>query len=126
MSAKQIDRLMEILLVEDNPGDVRLVAEALKDTKVTGHLSVVPDGIAALDFLHRRGPHVRAPRPDLILLDLNLPRMSGHDLLKAIKEDPALRQIPVCVLTSSQADSDLLKAYDLHANAYLTKPADID
>jgi CheY-like chemotaxis protein len=119
-------RPVEILLVEDNPGDVRLTRESLKDGKVQTRLSVVPDGDAALDFLHRRGDHAAAPRPDLILLDLNLPGRSGREVLADIKADENLRRIPVVVLTSSQAEQDIVESYNLNANCYVTKPVDLD
>ncbi len=117
---------IEILLVEDSPGDVRLTQEALKDGKVRNHLHVVSDGVEAEQFLHRQGPFADAPRPDLILLDLNLPRKDGRELLGEIKTDPALRRIPVVVLTTSSAEEDILRSYDLHANSYITKPVDLD
>jgi chemotaxis family two-component system response regulator Rcp1 len=118
-------RAIEILMVEDNPGDVRLTREAFKDGRVWNRLHVVEDGIAALDFLHRREPYGDAPRPDVILLDLNLPRMDGREVLAAIKGDPSLRVIPVVVLTTSQAEEDVLRAYHLNANCYITKPVDL-
>jgi CheY-like chemotaxis protein len=117
---------LEILLVEDNPGDVRLTREALKDGKVLTSLHVVEDGAAALDFLYRRGKFSEAPRPDLILLDLNLPKKDGREVLATIKSDAALHLIPVVVLTTSKAEEDLLKAYNLNANCYITKPVDFD
>jgi len=116
---------IEILLVEDNPGDVRLTQEALKEGKVRNHLSLVDDGAKAIDFLFRRGPYAGATRPDLILLDLNLPKMDGREVLRQIKAEPALRSIPIVVLTTSQADEDVVKAYDLHVNCYITKPIDL-
>jgi CheY-like chemotaxis protein len=119
-------RAIEILMVEDNPGDVRLTREAFKDGRVWNRLHVVEDGIAALDFLHRRAPYQDAPRPDVILLDLNLPRMDGREVLAAIKGDPSLRVIPVVVLTTSQAEEDVLRAYHLNANCYITKPVDLE
>jgi chemotaxis family two-component system response regulator Rcp1 len=119
-------RPIEILLVEDNPGDVRLTREALVDAKVHNHLSVVGDGVEALAFLHREGQYANAPRPDLILLDLNLPRKDGREVLAEIKNDERLRRIPVVVLTTSQAEEDVLRAYDLRANCYVTKPVDLD
>ena len=118
-------RPIGILLVEDNPGDVRLTREALKEGKVRNNLSVADDGVKAIDFLYRRGPYAQAPRPDLILLDLNLPRKDGRQVLAEIKTDAALRAIPVVVLTTSQADEDVVKAYDLHVNCYITKPIDL-
>ena len=117
---------IEILLVEDNPGDVELTREALHDSKVHMRLSVVNDGVDALAFLRREGPHGAAPRPDLVLLDLNLPRKDGRAVLAEVKRDPELRNIPIVVLTSSQAEQDIVKAYDLHANCYVTKPVDLD
>ena len=119
-------RPIEILLVEDNPGDVRLTLEALKGAKMHNNLSTVPDGEAAMDFLHRRGDHEDAPRPDLILLDLNLPRMNGQEVLEEIKNDRELKSIPVVILTSSQAEEDIAATYGLHANCYVTKPVDLD
>lgn len=118
-------RSIEILMVEDNPGDVRLTREALKDCKVLNELHVVEDGVAALDFLHRRPPYEAVPRPDVILLDLNLPRMDGRAVLAAIKSDPVLKIIPVVVLTTSEAEEDVLRAYHLAANCYVTKPVDL-
>ena len=117
---------VEILLVEDNPGDVRLTIEALKEGKVRNHLSVAKDGVEALDFLFRRGKFTDAVRPDIILLDLNLPKKDGREVLAEIKKDPKLRRIPVVVLTTSAADEDILKSYDLHVNCYITKPVDMD
>jgi CheY-like chemotaxis protein len=117
---------IEILLVEDNPGDVRLTKEALRDGKVRNNLNVAKDGVEALEFLRREGRHANAPRPDLILLDLNLPRMSGREVLAEIKQDPELSTIPVVVLTTSQAEQDIVKAYELNANCYVTKPVDLD
>jgi len=122
----QRSRPVEILLVEDNPGDVRLTREALREGKVRNNLYVVSDGVEALEFLRRQGQHIDAARPDLILLDLNLPRKDGREVLQDIKSDPALRHIPVVVLTSSQADQDIIRAYDLHANCYVTKPVDFE
>jgi len=117
---------IEILLVEDNPGDVRLTREALQDAKILNTLHVVEDGVAALDFLHRRPPYGQAPRPDLVLLDLNLPKKDGREVLATVKSDPALRTIPVVVLTTSQAEEDVLRAYNLSANCYISKPVDFD
>lgn len=117
---------IEILLVEDSPGDVRLTREALSEAKVANRLHVVIDGVEAMDFLLRRGRQAAAPRPDLILLDLNLPRMDGREVLAAIKGDPDLRTIPVVILTTSDAEADVLRSYDLHANCYLVKPVDVD
>jgi two-component system, chemotaxis family, response regulator Rcp1 len=115
-----------ILLVEDNVGDVRLTQEAFKEGKVSNLLLVAPDGIEAMALLHRQGPHAEAPRPDLILLDLNIPRMDGREVLAAIKSDPHLKRIPVVVLTTSKAEEDILRTYDLNANCYITKPVDFD
>jgi two-component system, chemotaxis family, response regulator Rcp1 len=123
---RTVARPIEILLVEDNPGDVRLTREALKDGKVSNRLHVVVDGVEALAFLRREGEHATAVRPDLILLDLNLPKMDGRQVLAEIKADPTLRQIPVVILTSSQAEEDICRSYDLHANCYVTKPVDLD
>jgi chemotaxis family two-component system response regulator Rcp1 len=116
---------IEILLIEDNPGDVRLTQEALKEGKVRNRLNVVDDGAKAIEFLHQRGPYAKAPRPDLILLDLNLPKKDGREVLADIKTDPSLLRIPVVVLTTSQAEEDVAKAYDLHVNCYITKPIDL-
>jgi len=119
-------RPIEILLVEDNPGDVRLTVEALKDGKVYNNLHVVKDGMEATAFLHREGKYADAPHPDLILLDLNLPKKDGHEVLTEIKEDPMLKHIPVVVLTDSKAEEDILKTYNLRANCYITKPIDLE
>ena len=119
-------RPIEILLVEDNPGDVRLTIEALLDAKVHNNLYVVGDGIEAMEFLRGQGQYSDAVRPDVILLDLNLPRKDGREVLAEVKGDENLRRIPVVVLTTSQADEDVLKAYDLRANCYVTKPVDLD
>ncbi|MDQ2050061.1 response regulator [Natronolimnohabitans sp. A-GB9] len=116
----------QILLVEDNPGDVRLTKEAFKQGRIENDLHVVSDGNEALAFLYQRGEYEDAPRPDLILLDLNLPRKDGEDVLEELKGDSELRSIPVIVLTSSRAEEDVVKSYELHANAYLTKPVDPD
>ena len=117
---------IEILLVEDNEGDVRLMQEALKDSKLTNSVQVMTDGEKALAFLRRLGPYGNAVRPDLILLDLNLPKMNGRQVLAEIKSNKDLRRIPVVVLTSSEAEQDILQAYDLHANCYITKPVDLE
>jgi two-component system, chemotaxis family, response regulator Rcp1 len=116
----------EILLVEDNPGDVRLTQEALKECKIINRLHVVEDGVEAIEFLRRQGRYPEAPRPDLIFLDLNLPRKDGREVLAEIKGDEELRTIPTVVLTTSAAEEDLLKAYGLHANCYVTKPVDFE
>ncbi|MBI3537268.1 MAG: response regulator [Chloroflexi bacterium] len=117
---------IEILLVEDNPGDVRLTLEALKEAKARNKVSVVVDGEDALAFLHRKEKYAAMPRPDLILLDLNLPKKDGRQVLAEIKADENLRRIPVVILTSSQAEEDIVKAYDSYANCYITKPVDFD
>jgi CheY-like chemotaxis protein len=117
---------VEILQIEDNPGDVRLTEEALRDVRVLKCISVVEDGVEALAFLHREGRYATAPRPDLILLDLNLPRKDGRQVLAEIKQDPGLRCIPVIVLTTSQAERDVHQSYDLHANCYIAKPIELD
>lgn len=117
---------IEILLVEDNPGDVRLTREALRDAKVHNQMHVVGDGVEALAYLRRTGPYAQANRPDLILLDLNLPRMNGFEVLDAIKGDDDLKQIPVVILTTSQSEEDIVRGYKLRANAYVTKPVDLD
>ncbi len=119
-------RPIEILLVEDNPGDVRLIREGLKDAKVHNRISVVGDGVDALAFLRREGKYSEAPQPDLILLDLNLPKMNGREVLSVIKHDEALHNIPVVVVTSSEADQDIVESYNLHANCYVTKPVDLE
>jgi CheY-like chemotaxis protein len=126
MTALPTSRPVEILLVEDNPGDVRLTREALKEGKIRNNLNVASDGVEAMRYLRREGEHAEATRPDLILLDLNLPKMDGREVLQAVKADPALRQIPVVVLTSSAAEQDIVRAYDLHANCYVSKPVDLD
>jgi chemotaxis family two-component system response regulator Rcp1 len=117
-------RPIEILMVEDNPGDVRLTQEALKGGKIWNEISVVSDGVAALDYLRRAHPYEDAARPDLVLLDLNLPRKDGREVLAAMKADDSLRTIPVVILTTSQAEEDVIKAYALNANCYVTKPVD--
>ncbi|MFB8085102.1 response regulator [Streptomyces sp. NPDC055992] len=117
---------IEVLLVEDDPGDELMTREAFEDNKIRNTLHVVRDGEEALDFLYRRGAHADAPRPDLILLDLNLPKYDGRQVLEQIKQDPELALIPVVVLTTSSAEEDILRSYKLHANAYVTKPVDLD
>lgn len=126
MTSEDSGRPIEILLVEDNPGDVRLTIEALKEGKVRNNLSVARDGVEALAFLRREGPHAKASRPDLILLDLNLPKKDGREVLEEIKKDAVLRRIPVVVLTTSKAEEDILRTYDLHANCYINKPVDLE
>ncbi|MBZ0271100.1 response regulator [bacterium] len=116
---------IEILLVEDNPADVDLTRESLSASKISNNLSVAPDGEEALKFLNREPPYEYAPRPDLILLDLNLPRKHGKEVLAEIKGSPTLHMIPVVILTSSDAEADILKSYDLHANCFITKPVDL-
>ncbi len=117
---------IEILLVEDNPGDVRLTREALHEAKIHNTLNVVKDGVEAMAYLRREESFTEATTPDLILLDLNLPRKDGREVLAEIKADETLRRIPVVILTTSEAEEDILKAYDLHANCYITKPVDLD
>ena len=126
MYSDQFGKPIEIFLVEDNPGDVRLTQEAFKEGKVRNNLSVVEDGLEALAFLRREGKYAGAPRPDLILLDLNLPRKDGRLVLADIKEDPKLRSIPVVILTTSKAEEDIVRTYNLHANCFITKPVDLD
>ncbi|MDQ5848675.1 MAG: response regulator [Pseudomonadota bacterium] len=120
------NRPVEILLVEDNPGDERLTREALKEGKVYNNFHWVKDGVEAMEFLRRQGKHASAPRPDIILLDLNLPKMDGREVLQAIKTDSDLKRIPVVVLTTSKAEEDVLRTYSLHANCYVTKPVDLE
>jgi CheY-like chemotaxis protein len=127
MSSKDdLGPAIEILLVEDNPGDVRLTREVLKEGRIQNTLNVATDGAEALDFLHKRGVYADTKPQDLILLDLNLPKMNGREVLATIKKDPDLKHIPVVVLTTSSAEEDVLSAYDLHANCYITKPVDLD
>jgi chemotaxis family two-component system response regulator Rcp1 len=125
MCAAQLVQPIEILLVEDNPGDVDLTREALESGKIKNMLHVVSNGEEAMAFLRHKGKHTHAPRPDLVLLDLNLPRMDGREVLAQIKSDDDLKRIPVVVLTSSKAEEDILKVYNLHANCYITKPMDL-
>lgn len=117
---------VEILLVEDNPGDARLAKEALKDSKLKNNLHIVIDGVEAMNFLEKKGEYKDVPKPDLILLDLNLPKKDGREVLAEIKSNDKLRTIPVVVLTISQAEEDILKSYNLHANCFITKPIDLD
>ena len=124
MASQREDGSVDILLVEDNPGDVRLTKEAFTEIELDEELYVVNDGEEALDFVHQRGEYEDAPRPDLVLLDLNLPRVDGLEVLDDVKGDPELRSIPVVVLTGSEAEEDIVESYDRHTNAYLTKPID--
>jgi chemotaxis family two-component system response regulator Rcp1 len=126
MIKKNIGKPVDILLVEDNPGDVRLTKEALRDAKVRNKIFVAKDGVEAMEFLRKEGSFTDMQTPDLILLDLNLPRKNGREVLTEIKNDPELKRIPVVILTSSTADEDILKAYNLHANCYITKPVDLN
>lgn len=126
MEERDNNRLIEILLIEDNPADVRLTKEVLKDGRILNNLSVVGDGVEAMAFLRHQGKYKDAPRPDLILLDLNLPKKDGREVLAEIKTDEKLKSIPVVVLTVSKADEDILKTYNLYANCYITKPVDLD
>jgi len=119
-------RLIEILLVEDNPGDVLLTREALKEGKVLNNLYVAKDGSEALQFLHKEAPYENVPTPDIVLLDLNLPRVNGREVLAHVKSDLNLRRIPIVVLTTSKAEEDIVRSYDLHANCYITKPLDLE
>jgi chemotaxis family two-component system response regulator Rcp1 len=117
---------MEVLLVEDSPGDVRLTQEAFRDANISIHLHVASDGVEAMAFLRHEGPHVDSPRPDIILLDLNLPKMDGREVLAHIKEDSSLKTIPTVILTTSDAEVDIVKSYQLHANCYLSKPVQLN
>ena len=126
MSDRMAGAPVEILLVEDNPADVRLTQEALKEGKVFSNLHWAKDGVEALEFLRKQGPHANAPRPDIILLDLNLPKKDGREVLSVIKSDDQLKRIPVVILTTSKAEEDVLKTYNLHANCYVTKPVDLE
>src|SRR3989337_1361170 len=122
----QPERQVEILLVEDDPGDVLMTREAFADYKLRNRLHVVDDGVAAMAFLRQEGEYAGSPRPDLVLLDLNLPKMDGREVLEAIKSDADLASIPVVVLTTSEAEDDVVRSYSLHANAYVTKPVDFE
>jgi len=122
----QSERQIEVLLVEDDPGDVLMTREAFADYKLRNQLHVVDDGVQALEFLRQEGGFANAPRPDIVLLDLNLPRMDGREVLAAIKSDTELASIPVVVLTTSEAEEDVVRSYSLHANAYVTKPVDFE
>lgn len=126
MAYNRFGKPIEILMVEDNPGDVRLTMEALRDTKIRNNLSIVTDGAEALSFLRQEGEYAQAPRPDLILLDLNIPKKGGHEVLGEIKADQDLTRIPVVILTTSRDEQDILKTYNMHANCYITKPVDLD
>jgi chemotaxis family two-component system response regulator Rcp1 len=126
MGPESTGRPVEILLVEDNPGDVRLTIEALREGKVRNHLNVATDGVEALAFVRREGVYADSPRPDVILLDLNLPRKDGREVLAQIKADDNLKTIPVVILTTSKADEDIIRSYQLNANCYITKPVDLD
>jgi two-component system, chemotaxis family, response regulator Rcp1 len=126
VSLRTAPETFDILLVEDNPGDARLAQEALKEGRMASRLKVVVDGVEAMTYLRREGAFNEAPRPNLVLLDLNLPRKDGRQVLAEMKADPELRRIPVVVLTTSQAEQDILRSYDLHANCYITKPVDLD
>jgi CheY-like chemotaxis protein len=117
---------VEVLLIEDNPGDVRLTEEALKEGKVLNNLSVVQDGVEAMAFLNREGKYATSPRPDIVLLDLNLPRKDGREVLLELKAHESFRRIPVVILTTSRAEEDIVRTYDLHANCYIAKPVDLD
>jgi len=119
-------KIIDILLVEDNPGDARLAKEALKEGKVKNQLHIVTDGVEATDFLFKRNDYKDAPSPDLIILDLNLPKKDGREVLAEIKADENLKSIPIVILTTSKAEEDILKAYNLHANCYITKPLDLN
>ena len=120
------DKTVEILLAEDNPGDVMLTKKALKRGKLANNLHVVTDGVETLQFLRQEGEYADEPRPDLVLLDLNMPRKDGQAVLEELQDDPDLRRIPVVVLTSSESEEDIARSYELNANAYLTKPVDFD
>jgi chemotaxis family two-component system response regulator Rcp1 len=126
MNYETFPKPIDILLVEDNPGDVRLTREALAEGKVLNNLHVAQDGLEAMEYLFQKGKFAQAVRPDIILLDLNLPKKDGREVLAEIKSDPSLRRIPVVILTTSKAEEDVLKTYDLHANCYITKPVDLD
>lgn len=126
MASRQQGRPIEILLVEDNPGDIRLTVEALRDNKVRNNMAVARDGAEALALLRREGQYADSPRPDLILLDLNLPKIDGREVLRRIKDDKKLRPIPVVILTTSRDEQDVLQAYGLHANCYVAKPVELE
>lgn len=126
MTSLTATRSVNILLVEDNQGDVRLTKEALTNTKVPSRITVAVDGVEAMAILHQQDRYADVPRPDLILLDLNLPRKDGREVLAEVKADPVLKRIPIVILTTSQAEQDVYKAYDLHANCFITKPVDFE
>ena len=126
MVTKSLPKHIEILLVEDSPADVLLTREAFEQNRIVNRIHVAEDGVQAMDFLYRRGEYASAPRPDLILLDLTLPRKNGREVLAEIKADPDLRKIPIVVLTTSNAEEDILRAYDLNANCYVIKPVGFD
>jgi chemotaxis family two-component system response regulator Rcp1 len=126
MKDNTASKMIEILLVEDNPGDVRLTREALKEGKVLNNLSIARDGVEALAFLRQEGEYAQSPRPDIILLDLNLPRMDGRELLEIIKNEPHFKRIPVVILTTSKSEEYIIRTYDLHANCYITKPVGLE
>lgn len=126
MNNQIMGKPIDILLVEDNPGDVRLTVEVLKESRVHNTMHVAEDGVEAMAFLHRKGKYVKTPRPGIILLDLNLPRKDGREVLAEIKSDEDLKRIPVIILTTSKAEQDILKTYNLHANCYVTKPVDLE
>lgn len=126
MTGESTGAPVNILMVEDNPGDARLTREALKESKLSNNLYHCKDGVEAMAFLRRQGEFADAPRPDIVLLDLNLPRMDGREVLAEMKEDLLLKQIPVVVLTTSEAENDILRSYELHANCYITKPVDLE
>jgi chemotaxis family two-component system response regulator Rcp1 len=126
MDYSETEKPIDILLVEDNPGDARLAKEALKDSKIRNNLDIVGDGEEAMKYLKKEGKYVRVSRPDLILLDLNLPKKDGREVLKEIKENKDFKRIPVVILSMSKSEADILKTYNLHANCYITKPIDLD
>jgi CheY-like chemotaxis protein len=126
MDRKNKFKAVEILLIEDNPGDVRLTVEALKESKIINNLNVVDDGIEALSYLQKEGIYKDKPRPDLIILDLNLPKKDGREVLGEIKSEDSLKQIPIVILTTSEAEEDIIKSYELHANCYITKPVNME
>lgn len=126
MTTTEMVHPIEILLVEDNPGDARLAKEALKESKLKNNLYIADDGVEAMDFLYKKGKYTKMPRPDLVILDLNLPRKDGREVLNEIKTDENLKRIPVVILTISKAEEDILKTYNLHANCFISKPIDLD